>query len=211
MDFTTWFSFMLAVWGIALSPGNGAVLCMSHGLSYGLKQSVVTIMGLQLGVFVILLVSALGLGALLLASETAFTVVKVLGAAYLVWLGIKLWRASIHAQDGIATVAPMPAHKRFTLGFLTNVSNPKGIVFMVAVLPGFMNPNSPNRVLEVAIMATTMFVIDCFVMHGYAGLASRLAVFFKDPTALRWQNRCFGGVLMLVGVGVLLVKRHGAA
>jgi homoserine/homoserine lactone efflux protein len=211
MEFSTWFTFMLAVWGIALSPGNGAVLCMSHGLSYGLRQSTATILGLQLGVFIILLISALGLGALLLASETAFTVVKWLGAAYLVWLGIQLWRAPVLGSNGIATVAPMSARKRFMLGLFTNVTNPKGIVFMVAVLPGFMNPQSPNRALEIAILALTMFAIDCVVMHGYAGLAARLAVYFKNPTALRWQNRLFGGVLIAVGVGVLLVKRQASA
>ena len=210
MSFDTWFAFMIAVWLIALSPGSGAVLCMSHGLSYGVRQASVTIWGLQLAVFVILLVSALGLGALLLTSETLFTAVKWAGAAYLAWLGLQLWLAKIDTQaSGIATVAPMSARKRFTLGFFTNVTNPKGIVFMVAVLPQFMNPNSPNRLLEIAIMAATMFVIDAFVMHGYAFLAARLAVFFKDPAALKLQNRIFGGVLMAAGVGVLLVKRAG--
>jgi homoserine/homoserine lactone efflux protein len=181
---------------------------MSHGLSYGLRASTVTILGLQLGVFVVLLVSALGLGALLLASETLFTAVKWIGAAYLAWLGIQLWRAPVHTNpDGIAKVAPMSAKSRFTLGFFTNVTNPKGIVFMVAVLPQFMNPQSPNRALEIAILAVTMFVVDCLVMHGYAGLASKLARFFVDAKAVRWQNRVFGAVLVAVGAAVLLVKR----
>jgi homoserine/homoserine lactone efflux protein len=208
MEFNTWLAFFAAVWGIALSPGNGAILCMSHGLSYGLRASTVTIMGLQLGVFVVLLVSALGLGALLLASETLFTAVKWIGAAYLAWLGVQLWRAKVQTNpDGIAKVAPMSARSRFMLGFFTNVTNPKGIVFMVAVLPQFMNPQSPNRALEIAIMAITMFVVDCVVMHGYAGLASKLARFFVDAKAVRWQNRVFGAVLIAVGGAVLLVKR----
>jgi homoserine/homoserine lactone efflux protein len=208
MELHTWLAFFAAVWGIALSPGNGAILCMSHGLSYGLRASTVTILGLQLGVFVVLLISALGLGALLLASETLFTAVKWIGAAYLAWLGIQLWRAPVQTNpDGIAKVAPMSAKNRFMLGFFTNVTNPKGIVFMVAVLPQFMNPQSPNRALEIAIMAVTMFVVDCLVMHGYAGLASKLARFFVDAKAVRWQNRVFGAVLVAVGAAVLLVKR----
>jgi homoserine/homoserine lactone efflux protein len=208
MELHTWLAFFAAVWGIALSPGNGAILCMSHGLSYGLRASTVTIVGLQLGVFVVLLISALGLGALLLASETLFTAVKWIGAAYLAWLGIQLWRAPVQTNpDGIAKVAPMSAKNRFMLGFFTNVTNPKGIVFMVAVLPQFMNPQSPNRALEIAIMAVTMFVVDCLVMHGYAGLASKLARFFIDAKAVRWQNRVFGAVLVAVGAAVLLVKR----
>ena len=212
MEFHTWLAFFAAVWGIALSPGNGAILCMSHGLSYGLRASTVTIMGLQLGVLVVLLVSAFGLGALLLASETLFTAVKWLGAAYLAYLGIQLWRAPVVVNEaGIAKVAPMAANKRFWLGFFTNVTNPKGIVFMVAVLPQFMNPQSPNRVLEIAIMALTMFVVDCAVMHGYSGLASKLSRFFKDAKAVKLQNRVFGAVLVAVGGAVLLVKRTGSA
>jgi homoserine/homoserine lactone efflux protein len=211
MELHTWLVFFAAVWGIALSPGNGAILCMSHGLSYGLRASTVTIMGLQLGVFVVLLISALGLGALLLASESMFTAVKWIGAAYLAWLGVQLWRAPVQTNpDGIAKVAPMSAKSRFTLGFFTNVTNPKGIVFMVAVLPQFMNPQSPNRALEIAIMAVTMFVVDCLVMHGYAGLASKLARFFVDAKAVRWQNRVFGAVLVAVGAAVLLVKRSAS-
>ena len=199
---------MIAVWLIALSPGSGAVLCMSHGLSYGVRQSTVTILGLQLGVFLVLMVSALGLGALMLASETLFTAVKWVGAAYLAWLGLQLWLAKVDTSaSGIATVAPMSARQRFTLGFFTNATNPKGIVFMTAVLPQFMNPQSPNRALEIAIMAATMFVIDAFVMHGYAFLAAKLARFFKDAAAMRLQNRIFGSVLILAGLAVLLVKR----
>ncbi len=208
MELHTWLAFFAAVWGIALSPGNGAILCMSHGLSYGLRASTVTIMGLQLGVFAVLLVSALGLGALLLASETLFTAVKWVGAAYLAWLGLQLWFAKVQTNpDGIAKVAPMTAKNRFMLGFFTNVTNPKGIVFMVAVLPQFMNPQPPNRALEIAIMAITMFVVDCLVMHGYAGMASKLAHYFKDEQSVRWQNRVFGAVLIAVGGAVLMVKR----
>jgi homoserine/homoserine lactone efflux protein len=84
-------------------------------------------------------------------------------------------------------------------------------VFMVAVLPQFMNPQSPNRGLEIAIMAITMFVVDCLVMHGYAGLASKLARFFKDAAAIKWQNRVFGSVLVAVGAAVLMVKRTGSS
>ncbi len=212
MELSTWLAYFVAVWGIALSPGNGAILCMSHGLSYGLRASTVTILGLQLGVLVVLLVSAFGLGALLLASESLFTAVKWIGAAYLAWLGVQLWRAPVQTnQDGIAKVAPMSAKNRFWLGFFTNVTNPKGIVFMVAVLPQFMNPQSPNRLLEVAILAGTMFVVDCAVMHGYSGLASKLARFFKDAKAIQWQNRVFGSVLIAVGAAVLMVKRTGSA
>ena len=231
MELNVWLAFVVAAAIIAISPGSGAVLCMSHGLSYGLRRSFATIMGLQVGLLLVTLVSAFGLGALLLASETLFTAVKWIGAAYLFYLGASLiWQSrtpkvaqqaikiatheslSIEAQNKAQDIAPkttadMSATKRFVLGFFTNATNPKGIVFMVAVLPQFMNPNTPNLFLEVFILWFTLFVIDTAVMHGYAGMASTLAHVFKNPAAVRWQNRIFGGVLMAAGAGVLAVRR----
>ncbi len=208
MELNTWIAYFLACITIAVSPGNGAVLSMSHGLSYGVRKTSVSILGLQAGLLVILLLSALGLGALLLASETLFTAVKWVGAAYLVWLGIQLWRAPIaQSVEGVAIAPQMSAHRRFGLGFFTNVTNPKGIVFLVAVLPHFMNPNTPNLALEVSILAATMVGVDLVVMHGYASLAAQLAGFFKDPKAMRLQNRLFGGVLVAAGAAVLAVRR----
>ena len=89
MDWHVWLAYFLAAWLIALSPGSGAVLSMSHGLQYGVRQTTATIVGLQIGLASILLVAGAGVGALLLASTTAFMVVKVLGAGYLIWLGVK--------------------------------------------------------------------------------------------------------------------------
>ena len=236
MELNVWLAFVVAAAVIAISPGSGAVLCMSHGLSYGLRRSFATIMGLQVGLLLVTLVSAFGLGALLLASETLFTAVKWIGAAYLFYLGASLiWQSrtpkaeqqeptqetmqqtlqktSTEAQSKVTEIAgadiagEMSATKRFILGFFTNATNPKGIVFMVAVLPQFMNPNTPNLFLEVFILWFTLFVIDTAVMHGYAGMASTLAHVFKNPAAVRWQNRIFGGVLMAAGAGVLAVRR----
>jgi homoserine/homoserine lactone efflux protein len=208
MEFNTWLTYFAACCTIAISPGNGAVLSMNHGLNYGLRKASVSILGLQAGLLVILLLSALGLGALLVASEVLFTAVKWVGAAYLVWLGVQLWRAPIsHTTDGIASATIMSASRRFALGFFTNVTNPKGIVFLVAVLPQFMNPNTPNLGLEVTMLAATMVGVDVLVMHGYAGMAAELARFFKNPKAIRLQNRIFGGVLIAAGAAVLAVRR----
>lgn len=208
MAFSTWLAYFAACCTIAISPGNGAVLSMSHGLNYGLRKTSVSILGLQAGLLVILLLSALGLGALLLASEVLFTMVKWAGAAYLLWLGVQLWRAPItQAANGLPSIAPMRASRRFALGFFTNVTNPKGIVFLVAVLPQFMNPNTPNLGWEVTVLAATMVGVDVVVMHAYAGLAARLAGFFKNPKAMRMQNRLFGGVLIAAGAAVLAVQR----
>ena len=93
MDLHTWFAFFVASWIIAVSPGSGAVLSMSHGLSYGVRKTSATIMGLQLGLLLILLIAGAGVGSLLMASEWAFNAVKIVGACYLIYLGISQWRS----------------------------------------------------------------------------------------------------------------------
>lgn len=213
MDLHIWFAYFAASWAIALSPGSGAVLSMTHGLAYGVKKTSATIAGLQLGLAVILLVAGVGVGALLLASATAFTVVKFAGAGYLIWLGLKQWRAHVGGAPatGDAPAAPQgagvpSAHERFITGFFTNVTNPKGIVFMVAVLPQFIDP-ARGLWLQLLILLVTTVAVDLIVMHGYAFLASRAQRWLATARARRAQNRVFGGVLMAMGASLLLVKR----
>lgn len=211
MELQVWLAYFLASWAIALSPGSGAVLSMTHGLAYGVKKTSATIAGLQLGLAVILLVAGVGVGALLLASATAFTVVKFVGAAYLIWLGFKQWRshvgtAPVSSEVQSARAAVPSARERFVIGFFTNVTNPKGIVFMVAVLPQFIDPQRPLW-LQLLVLLVTTIGVDLVVMHGYAFLASRAQRWLATPRARRAQNRLFGGVLMAMGASLLLVKR----
>lgn len=210
MSFATWFSFFCAACLIAISPGSGAILSMSHGLNYGVKRASVTILGLQFGLLLVLIVAGAGVGSLLLASETAFAIVKVLGALYLIYLGVTQFfskpQASVVEQD-IDAEAHVPSFRRRVLtGFLTNASNPKGIVFMVAVLPNFINSQAA-LLPQLAILAITMVVIDTTVMHSYALLASSLQNLMRDVKAQRIQNRVFGAVLVLVGASLFFVKR----
>ena len=204
-----WLAYFAAAWLIALSPGSGAVLSMSHGLNYGVRQTTATIFGLQLGLAFIFLVAGAGVGALLMASANAFMVVKWLGAAYLVWLGLRQWRAPLGAlsDDGALAPGPTPTvRQRVALGLFTNATNPKGIVFMVAVLPQFITPARPLAP-QLAILLATTVVVDLIVMHGYAFLASRLRQWLRTVRARRNQNRVFGGVLMAMGASLLLIDR----
>ena len=207
MDLQTWLAFFAASCLIAVSPGSGAVLSMSHGLSYGVRKTSATIVGLQLGLLLILLVAGAGVGSLLLASELAFSTVKVLGACYLMYVGLSQWRAGdaspLHGDEAVPAGA---WQKRCLTGFLTNATNPKGIIFMVAVLPQFMTPDRPLW-LQLLILAATTLAVDTIVMHGYAGSASVLRRLLRDSKAMRIQNKEFGGLLMLVGMGLFFVKR----
>ena len=214
MRWEVWLAYFAACWVIAVSPGSGAVLSMSHGLSYGLKKTSTTILGLQTGLVIILLIAGGGLGALLLASEEAFLIVKTIGAMYLIYVGIQQWRSKVEtnaqdAQDKAVRVAVMSRRRRFATGLLTNVTNPKGIIFMVAVLPQFIDPTHPLG-LQLAILAATMCFVDLIVMHGYALLASRMQGLFRNARAVRWQNRFFGSVLVAVGTALFFVRRHPA-
>jgi homoserine/homoserine lactone efflux protein len=211
MELQVWLAYFLASWAIALSPGSGAVLSMTHGLAYGVQKTSATIAGLQLGLAVILLVAGVGVGALLLASATAFTVVKFAGAGYLIWLGLKQWRSQVSATVATGDAAPVQvgvptARERFVTGFFTNVTNPKGIVFMVAVLPQFIDPQR-SLWLQLLVLLVTTIGVDLVVMHGYAFLASRAQRWLATAKARRAQNRVFGGVLMAMGASLLLVKR----
>jgi len=213
VDLHVWLAFLVASCVIAVSPGSGAVLSMSHGLSYGVRRTTATIVGLQLGLAVILLVAGLGVGAVLTASATAFTVIKVVGACYLLWLGWRQWRApvvAVAAADGDAAESArepdLTAPQRVLRGFLTNVTNPKGIVFMAAVLPQFIQPTRPLWLQLLVLLATTVMV-DVTVMHGYAWLAARLQGMLRSVRARRAQNRVFGGVLMAMGAFLFMFKR----
>ena len=215
MHFATWITFVIAASIIAVSPGSGAVLSMSHGLSYGVKKASATILGLQLGLLVVLGIAGAGVGSLLLASEVAFNIVKTVGALYLIYLGLSQWRARVAVTGNLAgdlhadAVVPSMGRRVLT-GFLTNVTNPKGIIFMVAVLPQFISPTAP-LLPQLLILAVTMCTIDQIVMHSYAFLASSMQRFFRDAKAVKKQNRFFGGLLMAVGAALFFVKRGSQA
>jgi len=213
MSFTTWITFVAAACLIAISPGSGAVLSMSHGLSYGVRRTSATIFGLQAGLIVILLIAGAGIGSLLLASEIAFNLVKTAGALYLIYLGLEQWRAKVAAGalNPELAGAPQPSvQRRFLTGMLTNLTNPKGIIFMVAVLPQFITQSRP-LLPQLAILCVTMCAIDLIVMHSYAALAASMQRYFRDAGAIRKQNRFFGGLLMAVGAGLFFVKRGSQA
>ncbi len=213
MTLAHWLTFLVASILIAVSPGSGAVLSMSHGLSYGVRKTTGTIFGLQLGLILLLVVAGAGVGSLLIASEVAFNVVKTVGALYLIYLGFSQWRARVvvapELQTNLIHINTPSLRKRFLLGFFTNATNPKGVVFMVAVLPQFIVKDVP-LLPQLAILALTMCTIDVIVMHGYAFAASAMQRFFRDAHAVKKQNRFFGGLLMAVGAGLFFVKRSPA-
>jgi homoserine/homoserine lactone efflux protein len=208
MPLSTWITFVIAATIIAISPGSGAVLSMSHGLAYGLKKTSATVLGLQLGLMLVFAIAGAGVGSLLLASELAFNAVKTVGALYLIWLGLSQWRARAAPGAAAALDAHPSFRRRVATGFLTNATNPKGIIFMVAVLPQFIAQDAA-LLPQLLILGATMATIDTVVMHGYALLASSMQRWFRDAAAIKKQNRFFGAILMAMG-GALFFVRRGA-
>ena len=199
MALTTWLTFLFAATLIAVSPGPGAATSMSVGLRHGYWAALRAILGLQSALVIQLSIVAAGLGALLAASTTAFNIMKLLGAAYLIWLGIQKWREAPQAVEG-ENIA-MPPSGLFVQGLLVNLTNPKAVVFMAALTPQFIDPARPQW-LQFVIIGVTMCSVDSIVMSGYALLAARLRRWVRNPRAQRVQNRFFGGVF--VGAGALL-------
>ena len=199
MVLTTWLAFLFAATLIAVSPGPGAATSMSVGLRHGYWAALRAILGLQSALVIQLSIVAAGLGALLAASTTAFNIMKLLGAAYLIWLGIQKWREAPQAVEG-ENIA-MPPSGLFVQGLLVNLTNPKAIVFIAALTPQFIDPGRPQW-LQFLILAATMCGVDTVVMSGYALLATHLRRWLNDARAMKAQNRFFGGIF--VGAGMLL-------
>ncbi|WP_106802320.1 LysE family transporter [Pseudomonas sp. S5D5] len=208
MALDTWLAFFVASWIISLSPGAGAIASMSSGLQYGFLRGYWNAIGLQLGLAMQIAVVAGGLGAILAASSTAFYAIKWFGVAYLVYLAIKQWRALPMDMSEDATVRPIgkPMAMMFR-GFLVNASNPKALVFMLAVLPQFVNPQAP-LLIQYLILGATMISVDMIVMAGYTGLASKVLRLLRTPKQQKRMNRTFAG--LFVGAAGFLASLHRA-
>ena len=206
MPLDTWLAFFVASWLISLSPGAGAISCMAAGMRYGYARAAWNILGLQVGILFVLAIVAAGLGAIIAASTTLFTAIKWLGAAYLVYLGIQQWRApAAPVTDAGADVSGTP-RQLVMRGFLVNATNPKGIVFMLAVLPQFIDPALP-QLPQYAICGATLFFTDLVVMSGYTGLAARVLRLLREPHHVRWANRTFGGLFVAAGAVLATFRR----
>jgi homoserine/homoserine lactone efflux protein len=207
MSMEVWLGFFAACWVISLSPGAGAIASMSSGLQYGFWRGYWNALGLQIGLVVQIAIIAAGVGAILAASATAFTVIKWFGVAYLVYLAYKQWRAL--PMDMTDESAVRPIGKPLSLvfrGFLVNVSNPKALVFMLAVLPQFINPHAPLLPQYVAI-TVTMVTVDMLVMAGYTGLASRVLRLLRTPKQQKRLNRTFAGLFIGAATFLATLRR----
>lgn len=207
MEFSTWLALFAASWAISVSPGAGAVAAMNAGLTHGFRRGYITTIGLILGIMTQLVLVSLGLGAVVASSSVAFEVVKWFGVAYLIYLGISQWRAPLTAAKFEQAGTKRESAKRMIAkGWLINAANPKGTVFLLAVVPQFLNLNEPLWLQYVIIGATLTFT-DMVVMAGYTALAARIFKYLKSPRHVQLLNRIFGGLFVIAGISLSFFKR----
>jgi threonine/homoserine/homoserine lactone efflux protein len=208
MNWTTWSIFATTEFVLCLTPGPAVLFVLSTALRAGTRKSVASILGIlgaNTGYFVL---SATGLGALLLASYRLFFAIKWIGAAYLVFLGIKAitGKAGLLASDA-DTPVEIRGWRLFGDAFVTQTSNPKAIVFFSALLPQFLNPHS-SLVPQVTILAATSALIEFSVLLGYGLAAGRASSFAREPRYANWTNRVAGTILIGAGAGLAALRRN---
>lgn len=206
MTLHLWLAYTGVIAALIAIPGPSALISMTHGLRYGRKHALATIVGGVLAALALMTASALGLGAILAASTTAFTVLKGVGAAYLVWLGISAWRDRSHeAPAAVQKMEEKPGALRlFRKGFMVGISNPKDLLFFAALFPNFIDASQPYAV-QFATLAITWAALDFSLMFGYACAGRRLSGVFSDPRRLRILNRSTGSLFVFAG-GALAIS-----
>ncbi|MCC7151378.1 MAG: LysE family transporter [Rubrivivax sp.] len=203
MALHTWLLYLVAAIGLSLTPGPNSLLVLTHGALHGHRRTLFTVAGGALGFTAVIALSMVGIGALLQASAHALIVLKLVGGAYLVWLGVQLWRAppvmfEIGAGGGDARAATL-----LRQGLLTAVSNPKALLFYGAFLPQFIDARQP-LLPQFVVMSATFVVVEWFVEWGLALLAHRVRPWLQRVG--RGFNRACGGLFVGMGCALPLTR-----
>lgn len=207
MSFELWFSFTLASLAILAIPGPTVILVVGYALGQGRRTGLATVPGVVLGDFTAMTVSLLGAGAVLATSATLFTALKLIGAAYLVWLGISLWRAPVQATSDAA----VPASQRsswslFANAYVVTALNPKGIVFFVAFVPQFVVADAPI-LPQFAILEATFLFLAAINAAAWAYAAGRFNGAFQSLALRRLVNRVGGSFLCAAGALTAMARQ----
>jgi threonine/homoserine/homoserine lactone efflux protein len=207
MDFQVWLAFVAASTALLLIPGPTVLLVLSYAISQGKRVALATVAGVAFGDLIAMSVSLAGLGALVLASATLFTVLKWIGAAYLVYLGITLFRSASSASLGdVEDVAKISAGKVFGHATAVTALNPKSIVFFIAFVPQFIIVDSP-LIPQFSILVATFVGLAAINALAYALLADKLRAKIARPSVLAWLSRSGGIALVAMGVATATFRK----
>ena len=202
MDLHVWLVYLLAAIGLSLSPGPNGLLALTHGALHGRQRALFTIFGGCVGFVTVIALSMFGIGALLQTSLAWLTVLKWLGGAYLVWLGIQVWRSPPISLDRQVSAEPRARRSLFQQGALSAITNPKAILFFAAFLPQFIDP-ARSLLGQFVVMASTFAAIEFVTELAIASLAYRISPWLSRVG--RRFNQVCGGVF--VAIGALLPLR----
>lgn len=206
MSIETWLAFAAATTVLLVIPGPTVLLVVSYALGQGLRTALPMAVGVATGDFTAMTLSLLGVGALLAASATLFTILKWVGAAYLVWLGIKLWRSGgtldASPRTDTASGLTMAAH-----AWVVTALNPKGITFFVAFLPQFLDP-AGDFWTQLLVFEATFITLAFANALGYALVASHARGMMRNPRAIGLVNRIGGSLLIGAGFAALAVRTN---
>jgi threonine/homoserine/homoserine lactone efflux protein len=214
MTLHTWWLYVATVFVVSGIPGPNMLLVMTHGARHGLRPATATMAGCLSALVLMLSVSAAGLGVFLQAWPAMFDALRLAGAAYLVWLGIKAWRTHVVEAPAAADPAeatsrynaPVGARALYSNGFLVASSNPKAILFAAALLPQFIDASRPT-LPQFGVLVATFAVIEVSWYCVYAVCGRRIGHALKRASVARAFNRLTGGVFVGFGVAMALVRR----
>ncbi|WP_060512308.1 LysE family translocator [Pseudomonas sp. NBRC 111124] len=201
MALDTWFIYLLASMGLSLTPGPNSLLALTHGALYGARRTLFTIVGGVFGFSALIALAMFGLTALLQTSASVLTVLKWVGGAYLVWLGIQLWRSPALHLEMTERGARLSNLGMCRQGLLSAIANPKVLLFYGAFLPQFIDPQR-GLLLQFVIMAATFASVECVVEYVLARLAFRIRPWLAKGG--KGFNRCCGSLFALIGVALPL-------
>ena len=210
MPFDLWLTFVAASTALLLIPGPTVLLVLSYALSKGRSVALASVGGVALGDLIAMTASLLGLGALVLASATAFTVLKWIGVLYLIWLGVKMLRSA--PQEGFGdqpNTQEITARAVFGHAAAVTALNPKSIAFFIAFVPQFMQPDAP-LLPQFLILIATFVSLAALNTLAYALLADRLRRVIGQPSILTWLTRLGGATLIGMGLLTATLRRAHA-
>ena len=198
MPLETWLAYTLVTTTFLLIPGPTIILVISYSLLRGRQAVIALVLGVGLGDLTAMSLSFLGVGVLLQTVATAFYLIKWLGAAYLIWLGVKMWCSASEFTDLDKKTRSNAWREIFSSAYITTALNPKSIVFFLAFIPQFIEPELPFST-QAVILGTTFFVLAIISVLGYAALAIYAGQQLHLPLIQRWTHRIGGG--LLIGAG----------
>jgi len=206
MTLETWLAYVVAAAVLLVLPGPTVTLVVSYALGVGRRAAWATVAGVALGDFTAMTLSLLGLGAVLAASAALFSALKWLGAAYLVYLGVRLWRAAPALDGPVAQAEARPDRAILGHAFAVTALNPKSILFFVAFVPQFVSPHAP-ALPQLAVLEITFVAMAALNAALYAALAGRARGLIRRPAVLRAVNRLGAGILVGAGVATVALRR----